>query len=384
MNMLAHVTGGRRYCFVVMGYRQGYAFFERLRRVVAEATGLECIRADDIPASADTIRDKVHACIDNASLVIADVSDTTPNIYYEIGYAAACRKPMIAVAAQGTAVPTDLEGIETIRYADSKDGWALFEEECKRHLSVHADSNVSLLRAMIVPPEPNPSYVLASPKTPIAGSQFNSHPDERRTYGDNLGIVGILGAFASVFNEHCVPELLSAKHAHEDVLSWDANLFLIGSPKVNRHSGVFMETIQARSSSPWRFEVCPHDVGREDPEMILTGYVGDTPFRSSCRHEGPAPANAREDHGLFIRGPHPQYPSRVVTIIAGPHSLGTAAASLAATRPPLIRAVANFFDFDAELTRRDVTIWALVRGKADAEGHLTADGVDVIRTGVCE
>ena len=36
-----------------MGYGEGYAFFERLRRLVAEATGLESIRADDIPTSAD-------------------------------------------------------------------------------------------------------------------------------------------------------------------------------------------------------------------------------------------------------------------------------------------------------------------------------------------
>lgn len=114
----------------------------------------------------------------------------------------------------------------------------LFEGELKRHLAVHADSNVSLLRVMIVPPEPNPSYLLASPKMPVANSQFKFHPEERRTFGDNLGIVGILSAFASVFNEHCVPELLSAQHAPEDVLSWDANLFLIGSPSPGISNGV--------------------------------------------------------------------------------------------------------------------------------------------------
>src|ERR1700690_1579338 len=163
-HMLAHVTGGRRYCFVVMNYGEGFAFFERIRRLVAERTVLECIRADDIPPSARTIRDKVHASSDNAALIIADVPDPRPNIYYEIGYAAACRKPMMALASEGKGIPSDRQGIETIRYSDSREGWSLFEEEMKRHLTVHGDSNVSLLRAMIVPADPSPSYVLASPK----------------------------------------------------------------------------------------------------------------------------------------------------------------------------------------------------------------------------
>jgi hypothetical protein len=265
--MLAHVTGGRRYCFVVMGYGEGYASFERIRRLVAESTGLECIRADDIPTSADTKRDKVHACIDNAALIIADVSAASPNIYYEIGYSAACRKPMIALAAEGRKIPSDLEGIETISYADSKTGWLRFETELKRHLAVHGDSNVSLLRAMIVPPDPDPSYVLASPKLPVHDSQFKFHPRERRTFGDNLGIVGILGTFVSVFGEHCIPELLSAEHVPDEVVTWDANLFLIGSPKVNSYTGCFMDAIQRDKGRSWRFERCPHDEARADYEM---------------------------------------------------------------------------------------------------------------------
>jgi hypothetical protein len=33
---LAHVTGGRRYCFVVMTYHGSYAFFERIRSSVVD------------------------------------------------------------------------------------------------------------------------------------------------------------------------------------------------------------------------------------------------------------------------------------------------------------------------------------------------------------
>jgi len=376
--MLAHVTGGRRYCFVVMGYGEGYAFFERIRHLVAESTGLECIRADDIPTSADTIRDKVHACIENAALVIADVSDASPNIYYEVGYSSACRKPMIALAAADRQIPSDLQGIETISYTDSKSGWLRFEAELKRNLAVHRDTSVSLLRAMIVPPNPSPSYLLASPKLPVRDSQFKFHPRERRTFGDNLGIVGILGAFASVFGEHCVPELLSAEYVPDEITTWDVNLFLIGSPKVNVYTGFFMDAIQKNGPNRWRFERCGHDEHREDYEMILVGMVDNQPFRTACLHEPGAYQSPVEDYGLIMRAPHPSHPARTITIIAGPRSLGTAAACLAATRSPLIREICSQLDSIERLTQHDGVLSVLVRGTVDGEGHTTADHVRVI------
>jgi len=40
---LAHVTGGRRYCFVIMTYHGSYAFFERIRSIVTEVAGLAAL-----------------------------------------------------------------------------------------------------------------------------------------------------------------------------------------------------------------------------------------------------------------------------------------------------------------------------------------------------
>ena len=84
--ILAHATGGRRYCFVIMTFEEGYAFFGRIRDIVAEATGFECVRADDIPGSGEDLRSKIHAAVESAALIIADVTHTSPNVYYEIGY----------------------------------------------------------------------------------------------------------------------------------------------------------------------------------------------------------------------------------------------------------------------------------------------------------
>ena len=49
--ILAHASGGRRYCFVIMSYHEGYSFFRDIKRIVAEETGFECLRADDVSAA---------------------------------------------------------------------------------------------------------------------------------------------------------------------------------------------------------------------------------------------------------------------------------------------------------------------------------------------
>ena len=63
-DMLAHVTGGKRYCFVVMSFHEGDALIERIKSIITGETGLECISAEDIKGTSEDIREKVHyACI---------------------------------------------------------------------------------------------------------------------------------------------------------------------------------------------------------------------------------------------------------------------------------------------------------------------------------
>ena len=88
-DMLAHVTGGKRYCFVVMSFHEGDALIERIKSIITGETGLECISAEDIKGTSEDIREKVHYAIENSSFVIADISTLRPNLFYEIGYAAA-------------------------------------------------------------------------------------------------------------------------------------------------------------------------------------------------------------------------------------------------------------------------------------------------------
>ncbi len=386
--LLAHVTGGRRYAFVIMTYHEGYTFFERIRKIVSEETGFDCIRADDIPGAGEDLRSKIHAAIDGAAFVIADVSQPRPNIYYEVGYVAARTRPLLLLAKEDVEIPTDLLGLEMIRYAETKEGILRFEKALRQHLAIHRESNVSLMRAMVMPQNPSPSFIVADPKLRGPSSRFLFHPRERRTWGDYLGIVGVLSAFGSVYGEHIVPELLSASHISEiadendQPIRWDANFYLVGSPKSNLQTERFLSEMQRGRAPNWRFGRCPGEDDLADFEVQLSGELGPQGFSSECTKG--TPDRGSRDCGLVVRGPHPEHSRRMVTILAGPHSLGAGAACIAATNTQLIREIGKRLAGTADLAARDVTIWVLVKGVAAADRHLYPEGVEIVDAGVYE
>jgi len=380
---LAHITGGRRYCFVIMTYHGQYTFFERIREIVARETAFECIRADDIPRAGEDLRPKIHAAIDSAALVIADISHLRPNIYYEIGYAVARGKPLLLQAQDKVKVPTDLVGVELIRYSDTQPGLVEFERSLREHLRPHADSNIGLLRAMIVPSDPEPTYILLNPKQMVPESLFRQHPFERRTYGDYLGVRGVLTAFASVYGEFFTPEIILASLAPKDLAEADANFYLIGSFKSNPFTTHFLDALQRGRGPNWRFAAGPGQENIKDFEVQLSGTRGSRPWQTPFgRPQTPDPLGGIKDYGLIIRGPHPKHPRRLVTIMAGPHSLGTGAACLAATRSEHARRIGELLVGQTDLGARDQTIWVLVKGMVGTDFHLSSAGVRVLAAGV--
>src|SRR5437870_387965 len=53
----------------------------------------------------------VLQAIQRADLLIADITESNPNVMYEIGFAHALRKPVLFLAqANFTKIPTDIEG----------------------------------------------------------------------------------------------------------------------------------------------------------------------------------------------------------------------------------------------------------------------------------
>lgn len=73
-------------------------------------------RADDILSQRNILQDIVEG-IENSSLVVADLTDSNPNVFYELGLAHARGKPVLLITQSVEDVPFDLRSYRLITYS---------------------------------------------------------------------------------------------------------------------------------------------------------------------------------------------------------------------------------------------------------------------------
>lgn len=385
-NIILEMTGGRPYIFMIMPYDAAWDFFEHVRDVVERSVGLACIRADQIPASGHDLLTKIHLLTERAELVIAEISEPKPNVFYEVGYAVAADRPILLLIRKGVGVPTDLMGREVIQYGTSREEMQVFDRNLADHLSLRVTSQVAVLRDMLEADIPRPAYIVASPKYPGADSRIRGQVYDKRTFGDNLGVLGLLSAFGSFAGEGTGVELISAQYRPPDLLELPLNLYLIGSGKTNPATDVMLEQLQQEREPNWYFGPRPGEKKEGDWRVrLFRRRGGDAEYV-----KGEAERHGRErgivhtvDHGIIVRGPHPEHPGRLVMVLAGAHSLGTGAACLAATRSPLIKQIEEKLPEGVRIAEKDRTIWALARGQVnERDWLLDVEGVSIVEAGV--
>jgi hypothetical protein len=108
--------------FVVMAFRQAWSdsVYDMIKRVAA---GLEIVpslkveRADEIKRPG-RITDQIMNAINNADVLIAEVSDQNPNVMFELGYAYAFGKVVILMTQDVSKSPFDILGDRQLIYAE--------------------------------------------------------------------------------------------------------------------------------------------------------------------------------------------------------------------------------------------------------------------------
>lgn len=389
-------THGRPYVLVVMAYKDAHtqvdthtALFKIIHGIVEQEFGLACLRADQVLRAGHELLVKIHDLIEGAALIIGEVTHPRPNVFYELGYAKGLRKTPLLLIERGAELPYDLRGLEVLEYENNIDGVDSLRKNLIGHLHVRLRSDLLMLRRMLAPSTPEKSYVVASPKPPGDDSRrLKLGIYDTRTYGDQLGILGLIAGFGALYGDAKDVELISAQFAPKDLLQRDINLFLIGSQKVNPSTGELLRLMMRNRSPQWAFA---HADGVEEPQ------TGDWPA-ALYRTQGTSQTKLsgervmagtdakieifRSDYGLLLRGPHPNFPRRLVMILAGGHSLGTAAASLAATRSGIIEEIHKKLPAGV-MEDKSRTFWALVKGTGSSEDYLLDEaGVTVEDVGV--
>lgn len=120
--------------FVVMQFTTPYnELFEEVVRKVCTEFDLRAVRSDDTYGPGIIIADIAKQIVD-AKIIIADITPSNPNVYYELGYAHALNKPTILIAESPTELPFDVSPFRTLFYENSIRGKAQIEEGLRNHI----------------------------------------------------------------------------------------------------------------------------------------------------------------------------------------------------------------------------------------------------------
>lgn len=90
--------------------------YERLFRAPFQDAGYEVSRADDITSHRNILADIVQS-IQHSDLILADLTLSNPNVYYELGIAHTLKKPVVLVAQNVASVPFDLQSYRVVGYS---------------------------------------------------------------------------------------------------------------------------------------------------------------------------------------------------------------------------------------------------------------------------
>lgn len=94
------------------------AVFEHILKPIAEQKQYNLKRADKI-YQPDTITETIINELNTSDLVIADITEANPNVYYELGYRTALKKPIIQIARKNTQLPFDISTKRTYFYDET-------------------------------------------------------------------------------------------------------------------------------------------------------------------------------------------------------------------------------------------------------------------------
>lgn len=105
----------------MMPFSSGFSAVYQAIADAAAALGMRCNRADNIWENHTIIQDVV-SLIDRSRIIICDLTDRNPNVFYETGIAHALGREVILITQHADDVPFDLRHIRYIKYLNNAEG----------------------------------------------------------------------------------------------------------------------------------------------------------------------------------------------------------------------------------------------------------------------
>lgn len=129
------IVSNKPTAFVIMEFSEEFDnLFSEVIKPACEEFNLNCLRGDDIYSNG-LIIDDITKSLQEAYIIIADITPNNPNVFYEVGYAHGIGKPVILLCnKKRDKLPFDVSGMRTVYYDNSIKGKSIVEERLKKHL----------------------------------------------------------------------------------------------------------------------------------------------------------------------------------------------------------------------------------------------------------
>jgi hypothetical protein len=123
-----------KFCFTIMPFAPVFdGVWKNVIRPTVEAFGHRCVRGDDVFAPGSVMEDLFRS-IQEADYLVADLTGRNANVFYELGYAHALKKPVVLLTQNVSEVPFDLRIQRFIAYTDSMAGGAALQAALKKFI----------------------------------------------------------------------------------------------------------------------------------------------------------------------------------------------------------------------------------------------------------
>jgi len=117
------VDTDKEICFVIMPFGGWFdKYYEDIYCPAIIAAGMSPRRADDLYRPSNIVQD-IWTYTKKAKMILADLSNKNPNVFYELGLAHALAKPAILITQTIDDIPFDLRSLRIIDYDKNLPNW---------------------------------------------------------------------------------------------------------------------------------------------------------------------------------------------------------------------------------------------------------------------
>lgn len=145
-------------CFVMQPFREPFGgYYLKVLVPAIEKAGMRPVRADDDIFATGKVVEQIWRGINDAKVLVAELTSRNPNVFYELGLAHALGKPVVLVSSTEEDVPFDLRHIRVIYYETSDPFWGqkLIDKIAENIVSALENPEEAQFARLVGTPPPN-------------------------------------------------------------------------------------------------------------------------------------------------------------------------------------------------------------------------------------